>query len=69
MHYTLLIEILRYLEIGAFEYIQIAACKRAQQLPTTSNNMQQGVQTDATCQHPAMLGVVGQQCCVRLHGA
>ena len=26
--------------------------------------MQQGVQTDAT-----MLGVVGQQCCVRLHAA
>ena len=28
---------------------------------TTSNNMQQGVQTDATCNI--------QQCCVRLHGA
>ena len=28
------------------------------------NNMQQGVQTDATT-----LGVVGQQCCVRLHAA
>ena len=28
---------------------------------TTSNNMQQGVKTDATCNI--------QQCCVRLHGA
>ena len=28
---------------------------------TTRNNMQQGVQTDATCNI--------QQCCVRLHGA
>ena len=33
----------------------------AQQHATTSNNMQQGVQTDATCNI--------QQCCVRLHGA
>ena len=33
----------------------------AQQLPTTRNNMQQGVQTYATCN--------SQQCCVRLHGA
>ena len=33
----------------------------AQQHATTSNNMQQGVQTDATCKI--------QQCCVRLHSA
>jgi len=33
----------------------------AQQLPTTRSNMQQGVQSDATCNI--------QQCCVRLHGA
>ena len=33
----------------------------AQQHATTSNNMQQGVQTDATCNI--------QQCCVRLHGS
>ena len=33
----------------------------AQQRATTSNNMQQGVQTDATCNI--------QQCCVRLHAA
>ena len=32
-----------------------------QQHATTSNNMQQGVQTDATCNI--------QQCYVRLHGA
>ena len=32
----------------------------AQQLPTTSSNMQQGVQTDATCNI--------QQCCVRFYG-
>ena len=33
----------------------------AKQLPTTRNNMQQGVQTDATCNI--------QQCCVSLHEA
>ena len=33
----------------------------AQQLPTTRNNMQLGVQTDATCNF--------QQCCVLFHGA
>ena len=33
----------------------------AQQHATTSNNMQKGVQTEATCNI--------QQCCVRLHGA
>ena len=33
----------------------------AKQLPTTSSNMQQGVQTDATCKI--------QQCCVLLQGA
>ena len=33
----------------------------AQQLPTTSSNMQQGLQTDATCNI--------QQCCDRLRGA
>ena len=38
-----------------------AASNFAQQHATTSNNMQQGVQTDATCNI--------QQCCVRLHGA
>ena len=32
----------------------------AQQVPTTRNNMQQGVQTDATCKI--------QQFCIRLHG-
>ena len=32
--------------------------------------MQQGVQMDATCNiQQLMLGVVGQQCCVRLHAA
>ena len=36
---------------------------------TLRNNMQQGVQTDATCNRPTMLGVVGQKCCVRLHAA
>ena len=39
----------------------------AQKLPITRNNfnnMQQGVQTEAT-----LLGVAGQQCCVRLYGA
>ena len=41
-----------------------------QQHTTTSNNMQQGVQMDATCNiQQLMLGVVGQQCCVRLHAA
>lgn len=35
-----------------------------QQHLTTCNNIQQGVQKDAT-----MLGVVGQQCCVPLHEA
>ena len=34
-----------------------------QQLPTIRNNMQQDVQTDATC------NILIQQCCVRLHGA
>ena len=33
-----------------------------QQLPTIRNNMQQDVQTDATC------NILIQQCCVRLHG-
>ena len=32
-----------------------------QQLPTKCNNMQQGVQMDATCNN--------QQCCIRLPGA
>ena len=32
------------------------------------NNMQQGVQTDATCNIQQYLGVVGQQRWVRLHG-
>ena len=42
---------------------------------TIPNNTQQhgtgpGVKTDATClQHPTMLGVAGQQCCVCLLGA
>ena len=39
----------------------------AQQLPTTRINAQQGVQTDVTCNiQLTMLGVVGQQWCVRL---
>ena len=37
----------------------------AQQHATTLNNIQQGVQTNATCGYPTMLGVVDQQCCVR----
>ena len=37
----------------------------AQQLPTTLNNMQHHVQTNATCGYPTMLRVVDQQCCVR----
>ena len=39
---------------------------------TTPNNTQQDVTGYANgrkMQHPTMLGVVGQQCCVRLHGA
>ena len=39
---------------------------------TTPNNMQQdvtGYANGRNMQHPTMLGVVGQQCCVRLHGA
>ena len=35
---------------------------------STRNNMQQDVQKDATCNIQQLLGV-GQQCCVRLHGA
>ena len=43
--------------------------KLLQQLQTTRNNIQQqGVQLDAI-EHPPTLGVVGQQCCVRLPGA
>ena len=34
---------------------------------TTSNNTQQGVQADATCNNT--VGVVGQQCCFRLYVA
>ena len=34
---------------------------------TLRNNIQHGVQTDATFNIQQMLGVVGQQCCVRLH--
>ena len=40
---------------------QFLAQMFAQQFPTTCNIMQQGVQTDATCNI--------QQCCVHLHGA
>ena len=39
---------------------------------TTPNNTQQdvtGYANGRNMQHPTMLGVVGQQCCVRLHGA
>ena len=36
---------------------------------STRNNMQQDVQKDATCNIQQLLGVFGQQCCVRLHGA
>ena len=40
------------------------------QFQTSRNNMQLGVQTDATCiKHPTMLGVIGQQSCVKLHRA
>ena len=35
---------------------------------TTSNNTQQGVHADATCK-TNIVGVVGQQCCVRLYVA
>ena len=36
---------------------------------TTSNNMQQGVQTDATCNIQQCWELLHQQCCVPLHGA
>ena len=45
--------------LGLVASVLAVVCKRMQQLPTT-RNMQQGVQTDATCNI--------QQCCVRLHG-
>ena len=41
---------------------------RFQTLPTSPNNMQQGVQKQVTCIQ-TMLGVLDQQCCVCLHGA
>ena len=36
---------------------------------TLRNNMQQGVQTDATCNIQQCWKLLGQQSCVRLHGA
>ena len=47
--------------LGVVASMLAAVCKRMQQLPTTCNDMQQDVQTDATCNI--------QQGCVRLHGA
>ena len=41
--------------------VLVVVLKRMRQLPPTRNNMQQGVQTDATCNI--------QQCCLRLHRA
>ena len=35
----------------------------------TCTNMQEGVQTDVTCNMATMMGVFGQKCCVRLYGA
>ena len=38
---------------------------------TTPNNTQQhatGCEKDANMEHPTMLGIVEQQCCIRLHG-
>jgi len=43
--------------------------KLFEKLPTTHNNMQQGVPTDATCNIQQCWGVVDQQCYVRLDGA
>ena len=48
-----------------FDWFQTLHCN----CQATRNNMQQGVQMDATCNIPTMLGVVGQQCCVCLHRA
>ena len=38
-----------------------------QQITKTRNDVQQGVQTDATCNTQQCWNNVGQQCCVRLH--
>ena len=47
--------------LGVVASVFAVVCKPMRQLPTTRNNIQQGVQTDATCSI--------QQCCVLLHGA
>ena len=47
--------------LGVVGWIVWLVSNFAQQHATTSNNMQRGVQTDATCNI--------QQCCVRLHAA
>ena len=47
-------------------------CKRTQQVPTTTPNIVvipcKRTQQFTTLLGPTLLGVVGQQCCVRLHG-
>ena len=47
--------------VGSCWVKSLTGFKLCEKLPTTRNNMQQGVPTDATCNI--------QQCCVRLYGA
>ena len=44
----------------------LVVCKRMRQIPTTPNDMQKSVQTDATCNIQHMLRVIRPQCCVCL---
>ena len=51
------------------QQLRLQVAKKNDLFQTLRNNMQQGVQTDAKAWHPIMLGVVGQQCSVRLRVA
>ena len=53
-------------ELLAQKFDQFKLCATTS---NSTNNMQQGGQTNATRRYPTMLGVIDQHCCVRLHGA